>query len=993
MANRAGITTPKEAFPLAHVGEEADAPGPIDSPPADAGGRLALSLAQLLREVDARWPGRDRKSDLAAPDRRLRKGDHVQNDRGVVRALDIDAGGIRADLLAEYLRRLAENGDPRLVNGGYVVFNHRIASEIGDWHWRVYTGENPHTSHVHVSVSLDPAGYDAGDGWAIADVVEPAPPVPALPPAPAEPPGTEPGAPTASASVLELPPVPPPKVDGVGPAPTAAAPPAAVAAPPATVAAPPAVAAASPATLDRRFDVLWFGGDHPLSEEVFDVLCRGQSAAGRGHFIALPSTKRRADVEAAGNAVAHYDNASLAGATRGAAGQGAWRRPGHLDAVVDAILAHRLQQAFTTNWIFLNEISASVWAREAGYRRWVVALTQRLADGALRPVLFSPFKAPARGLDEWRELGRLGFVAIEGYLDSGQIASLPPAQRARFCHGEYAKMIEAYERQGVPRERLFLTEHFGHTKRGMPGGPRGRWGLGGEEWADVIRARSEAAVALPFAGHVTYAWMYNWIGEADPVKFAAAYGQSVTATGLGGGKAVVSPKIKATTTPVPTRAGALPDSELVAVMRKHGIAQPELTLRVAREIGLGLAIACSMLEKESGGGRNVYGRDGVRNPVKSPPGRLLEVTQENYEQYKRHRNAGLGAQGVGPTQLTFPPLQDRADELGGCWNPEANLRVGFTHLRDLVRRNGIALGGAVYNGGPKPNPTARAYGADLERRVLIWRGRFGMGQAPRDPAVVNDTRTFVVGATRLMSGPDIRSWQETLKRQFDLWKVDYPLAIDDDYGAITRDASLTVLFGLGMEKALMKNGVTPQLRAKVRNEDLTAVERTRKAARAKWRAQLSERFARSARLGPPIAQILSHENDWAGTGHDGVDLICKPNAPIFAICDAEVIDVRAGGWWGKSAPRDPTVRARGDGIIQLKCLVDDGPFRRGLHFGYGHAEDATVRVGQVVKGGQQIGRAGMANAWHIHFMVNRGGHRRGIGDHDPMPYVRYASGH
>lgn len=979
MATRAGAATPKEAFPLAHVGEEADAPGQIDSSRTDAGGRLALSLAQLLREVDARWPGRDRKSDLAAPDPPLRNGDHAQNDRGVVRALDIDADGIRADLLVEYLRSLAANGDPRLVNGGYVVFNHRIASEIGNWHWRVYTGENPHTTHVHVSVSLDPAGYDAGDGWSIAGVVESAPPVPTLPPVPAEAPGTEPGGATVSGSVLEMPPAPQPKVNGAGPASAAAAPAAAVAAP--------------PATFDRRFDVLWFGGDHPLSEEVFDVLRRGQSVAGRGHFIALPSTRRRADVEAAGNAVAHYDNASLAGATRGAAGQGAWRRPGHLDAVVDKILAHRLQQGFTTNWIFLNEISASVWAREAGYRRWVVALTQRLAEGALRPVLFSPFKAPARDLGEWRELGRLGFIAIEGYLDSGRIASLPPAQRARFCHGEYAKMIEAYERQGVPRERLFLTEHFGHTKRGMPGGPRGRWGLGGEEWADVIRARSEAAAALPFAGHVTYAWMYNWMGEADPVKYAATYRQSVTATRLGGGKAVLSPKVEATTTQAHKGAGALPDSELIGVMRKHNIVQPELTLRVAREVGLGLAIACSMLEKESGGGRNVYGHDAVRNPVKSPPGLLLEVTQENYEQYKRHRNAGLGAQGVGPTQLTFPPLQDRADELGGCWNPESNLRVGFTHLRDNVRRNGIVLGGAVYNGGPRPNATARAYGADLERRVLIWRGRFGMAQAPRDPAVINDTRTFVVGATRFMSGPDIRSWQETLKRHFDLWKVDYPLAIDDDYGAITRDATLTVLFGLGIDKALMKNGVTPQLRAKVRNDELTVVERTRKAARAKWRAQLRERFTRSTRLGPPIAQILNDKNDWAGSAHDGVDLICKANAPIFAICDAEVIDVRAGGWWGKSAPSDPTVRARGDGIIQLRCLVDDGPFRRGLHFGYGHAEHATVRVGQVVKGGQQIGNAGMANAWHIHFMVNRGGHRRGIGDHDPMPYVRYASGH
>jgi murein DD-endopeptidase MepM/ murein hydrolase activator NlpD len=190
----------------------------------------------------------------------------------------------------------------------------------------------------------------------------------------------------------------------------------------------------------------------------------------------------------------------------------------------------------------------------------------------------------------------------------------------------------------------------------------------------------------------------------------------------------------------------------------------------------------------------------------------------------------------------------------------------------------------------------------------------------------------------------------------------------------------------------MKNGLTPQLRAKVRNADLTVPERTRKAARAKWRSQLRERLARTARFAQPIAQIITHANGWAGSAHDGVDLICKPNAPIFAICDAEVIDVRANGWWGKGAPRDPTVRMRGDGIIQLRCLVDDGPFRRGLHFGYGHAEGAMVRVGQVVKGGQQIGRAGMANAWHIHFMVNGGGHRRGVGDHDPMPYVRYAAG-
>ena len=98
MAKKAGVATPVEAFPLAHVGEEADPPAPIDSHDGD---RLARSLTQLLKEVDARWPGRDHGSD------------RVGNGRGVVRELDIDAGGIRGDLLVEYLRQLAVNGDPR----------------------------------------------------------------------------------------------------------------------------------------------------------------------------------------------------------------------------------------------------------------------------------------------------------------------------------------------------------------------------------------------------------------------------------------------------------------------------------------------------------------------------------------------------------------------------------------------------------------------------------------------------------------------------------------------------------------------------------------------------------------------------------------------------------------------------------------------------------------------------------------------------------------
>lgn len=136
----------------------------------------------------------------------------------------------------------------------------------------------------------------------------------------------------------------------------------------------------------------------------------------------------------------------------------------------------------------------------------------------------------------------------------------------------------------------------------------------------------------------------------------------------------------------------------------------------------------------------------------------------------------------------------------------------------------------------------------------------------------------------------------------------------------------------------------------------------------------------------PLNKILSSANGYSG-GHDGVDLISEADAAIFAICDAKVIDVRSGGWWGKNPTGDIS---RGDGIIQIECLVNSGPFKKGMHFGYGHAEGAVVRVGQVVKAGERLGRAGFANAWHVHFMVNGGGTPKGTGDRDPMPYVNYA---
>lgn len=149
----------------------------------------------------------------------------------------------------------------------------------------------------------------------------------------------------------------------------------------------------------------------------------------------------------------------------------------------------------------------------------------------------------------------------------------------------------------------------------------------------------------------------------------------------------------------------------------------------------------------------------------------------------------------------------------------------------------------------------------------------------------------------------------------------------------------------------------------------------------------------------PIAPILAHSNGWA-PGHDGVDLISESSDEGWAICDGVIVDVRSSGWWGKGAQAShghPI--SDGDGIVQLQCSVDTGPFRKGMVFGYGHAEHARVEVGEQVKAGEVICHAGFANAWHFHFMVNGGDKRRadggfsGVGTMDPWPFVQYAMDH
>jgi hypothetical protein len=214
-----GAVSLEDDDPLSLAGDEADAPADSGRPPSSedidpptddqplpreipregpGGWRVAKCLLDLKAEADARWPNRDRRTDGFIGDDRhcgpasKKTSDHCPNAANVVRAMDIDSDGIDAAWLADQVRAKGKGGDARLHNGGYVVFNKRIASERQGWEWRDYTGE-PHQDHLHVSVSRDVSGYDGDGDWGVRNaVITPTPPGP-TPPKPVDLPKHEPG--------------------------------------------------------------------------------------------------------------------------------------------------------------------------------------------------------------------------------------------------------------------------------------------------------------------------------------------------------------------------------------------------------------------------------------------------------------------------------------------------------------------------------------------------------------------------------------------------------------------------------------------------------------------------------------------------------------------------------------------------------------------------------------------------------------------------------
>lgn len=129
--------------------------------------RVARSLETLRDQIDAAFPARNKASDgtIGDADHQNRSSDHNPwYGPGIVTALDITHdpdNGVDIDRLTDELQA---SRDPRIK---YVIANSLIMDTrpgFNPWQWVPYSGSNPHTRHMHVSVVASPACDDT-DPW------------------------------------------------------------------------------------------------------------------------------------------------------------------------------------------------------------------------------------------------------------------------------------------------------------------------------------------------------------------------------------------------------------------------------------------------------------------------------------------------------------------------------------------------------------------------------------------------------------------------------------------------------------------------------------------------------------------------------------------------------------------------------------------------------------------------------------------------------------
>lgn len=157
----------------------------------------------------------------------------------------------------------------------------------------------------------------------------------------------------------------------------------------------------------------------------------------------------------------------------------------------------------------------------------------------------------------------------------------------------------------------------------------------------------------------------------------------------------------------------------VDIIAAEGVQNADAIVRAAVSVGLEVAIAAAIIQKESNGA-NIYGHDrgGVFSSIGLGKPADNRVTEQNFRDFTRRVANGETSNGVGPAQITYSGYFPQAEREGlKLWLAEDNIRFGLRLFASHLRGSGdLVEAGRAYNG-------ARQYGVDLANMVGAWRDR------------------------------------------------------------------------------------------------------------------------------------------------------------------------------------------------------------------------------------------------------------------------------
>ena len=258
--------------------------------------------------------------------------------------------------------------------------------------------------------------------------------------------------------------------------------------------------------------------------------------------------------------------------------------------------------------------------------------------------------------------------------------------------------------------------------------------------------------------------------------------------------------------------------------RTAGASRPSSCARPGAS-GLPVALACAVAREGDRLSQRLRPRRGAqpdqepaRRPAGGHPGQLPPVPGSP--------PPGARQPGRRPDAADEPVLQDRADQLGGCWQPGPNIRVGARvpgrqhPPPGAARRRGglqrLGPGRAALRrrrAGPRAAVGRSACAARARRAPQPDRPSPTPTPAPRPGRPAAD---LPPGVAARCAGATSRPSSSCSTSASPRWSIDKRIDVDGEYGPMTRRAARQAVYALGISGTELAHGVTPELRSKLR---------------------------------------------------------------------------------------------------------------------------------------------------------------------------------